>query len=848
VKRSHDEIAVRLKRNEASEWERVEIESMHEEGYGVYCLDDLESSSEIEIEYPDATILSDVWALRHQPFRWEGSELEPQDSIAGLLAYHLFFISKEDDETAVGFDMWTVNINVPRASFPGEVVVLAEYYDEGNPRDSLDNAYVEIPEYGVILKLFDRAGECQPETTEPVPTPAILTNMSLVPAGEFQMGCDPDFYIGSCRDDELPLHTVFVDDYYIDRYEVTNAEYRSCAEAGACSQPELDSSDTHEAYYSNLDFSEHPVIWVTWEDASDYCSWVGKRLPTEAEWEKAARGSCDAREFAWGIERPNCSLANIATSDSNCGTDSGRVGTRPEGGSPYGLMDMNGNVREWVNDWFQADYYGHSPVDNPTGPPVGNEKVVRGGSWNTSIDLIRNSVRGSAPLDSSMSDLGFRCALSANVPGVEPSTVSSNATITFPVSACMGGGNRLRECVTGVLPRDDGTLQVNLYWRDEENYQLWKKGTDVGNRNMYITDELGNRYDQLEVNEPDPGRRLPVMTDIHGWFIFPSFDPEAQCFVFHDDDQRMQSPPFPRTWSTTDTSRTTEKATAKDVVLTNVKTFQLDDWVWDLNWSPDGRSLAVERYLKGYEVWDVEYGQRWPPRQGRFSDWSNEGAKLAIVMLGRVDIWDGRAAEELFSIPVDGAVKVDWSPDDSLIAVCGPEESVSVWDGSTAAFVADIHGDGHSARSLAFSPDGKYVAADFADILLWNVASQAVEHRIPLANSPAWSPDGTQIAVETRNGIEVYDLNTEMYAFRFPAELTGAMGPKLIDWSSDGSFIAASTGTSISVWDAHTGEILVVQDGPGSDLYGIQFSRDSRYLAVGSKNGEILIYEIEVQQ
>ena len=195
--------------------------------------------------------------------------------------------------------------------------------------------------------------------------PADGMTMMYVPAGEFVMGSN------NGDENEKPAHTVYLDAYWIDRTEVTNAMYAMCVQAGGCQPPFQDSS-----YYNNTEYANHPVRPLNLDEAITYCKWAEVRLPTEAEWEKAARGT-DGRIYPWGNKEPSCAIANI----DGCMGGTSVVGSYPAGISPYGVLDMIGNVWEWVADWYSDTYYANSPDKNPQGPSSGQYHLVRGGSW-----------------------------------------------------------------------------------------------------------------------------------------------------------------------------------------------------------------------------------------------------------------------------------------------------------------------------------------------------------------------------------------------------------------------------------------------------------------------------------
>ena len=236
-------------------------------------------------------------------------------------------------------------------------------------------------------------------------------NMVLIPAGEFQMGSD------NGERDEKPVHTVYLDAFYMDKHEVTVAEYKQFVETtGHRPLP--------ESVMRTSPTDQHPVVQVSWHDAMAYAKWAGKRLPTEAEWEKAARGGLIAQDYPWG----DAIDANNANYNKNTKSGAHDERTTPVGAYPangYGLHDMSGNVAEWCLDTYQRKFYAEAPRDNPIAGAKNlqqaladagvnkDKRVVRGGSWSFNAKSVRVANRLAEKPSLLSSDVGFRCVREA---------------------------------------------------------------------------------------------------------------------------------------------------------------------------------------------------------------------------------------------------------------------------------------------------------------------------------------------------------------------------------------------------------------------------------------------------
>jgi formylglycine-generating enzyme required for sulfatase activity len=326
-----------------------------------------------------------AWACAEEHYM-TSLELDAKSSVAGL--------AKQRGQKA---KVWRLLdevkqiVNEPNA--PPKQVAHAE--------DTLDIAHklgLDEEQQAVYYQLQQRIPQSHKRShSKNVSGPVQDQSMALVPAGEFSMGSlrgDPD---------EQPARKVYVDAFFMDKYQTSVGKYGTFLEATAREAP---------ADWDVMNKSMHqkrPVVNVDWTDADAYCKWAGKRLPTEAEWEKAARGT-DGRTYPWGNELPTDFHANMKKEIWNNHVVLTPVGMFENGKSPYGIYDMAGNVWEWVSDWYSQDYYKVGPLKNPTGPSTGSYKVVRGGSWGSSPKDLRSSDRESRLPSFGGLGTGFRCA------------------------------------------------------------------------------------------------------------------------------------------------------------------------------------------------------------------------------------------------------------------------------------------------------------------------------------------------------------------------------------------------------------------------------------------------------
>jgi formylglycine-generating enzyme required for sulfatase activity/uncharacterized caspase-like protein len=380
-----------------------------------------EHGAEKRIEKPDTT-----W--RREPLSTEGVTSSGRTTIAGKLREMKFFVP--------GFSLRIVGGVI------GGLLILSfliwggsKLLNELPVSPSTTSAFAFNPTEAITSQSFVTPLSQSTNTHTPLPTqtsipltqtaipPASVLGIGstmisekdgmtllYVPAGDFTMGSD------NGEADEKPVHQVTLDAYWIDQTEVTNKMYASCVAAGVCVHSSYTQSNTRNYYYGAADYDNYPVIYVDWNYAKAYCEWVDRRLPTEAEWEKAARGE-NAFTYPWGNDDANRNLLNYART---AGSDTTKVGSYPSGASPYGALDMAGNVAEWVADWYDQRYYDHSPLSNPLESSNSgiDARVIRGAGWNYGISAssymsLRSSDRAFLNPVLSVNYVGFRCAMSA---------------------------------------------------------------------------------------------------------------------------------------------------------------------------------------------------------------------------------------------------------------------------------------------------------------------------------------------------------------------------------------------------------------------------------------------------
>lgn len=259
--------------------------------------------------------------------------------------------------------------------------------------------------FGLIVS--DGKNQSLLDTTVVVVVPQIYTKregMIEIPAGQFRMGSEAGLA------GETPVHTVELSTFWIDSTEVTTAQYATCVSENGCSRP----TQRPGCNFGLDERADHPINCVDYTQAASFCGWAGKRLPTEAEWEMAARGPNDERRFPWGDEDPNLFLISFPEARllnfANFTGSTAPIGQHPDGISPYGVHNMAGNVMEWVADWYDPNYYASSPAMDPTGPETGEQRVARGGHFLASREVVTVSVRNRTQPDTQDPILGFRCA------------------------------------------------------------------------------------------------------------------------------------------------------------------------------------------------------------------------------------------------------------------------------------------------------------------------------------------------------------------------------------------------------------------------------------------------------
>jgi len=538
--------------------------------------------------------------------------------------------------------------------------------------------------------------------------PGIQMKLVRVPAGEFLMGSADDDDMAEA--DELPQHSVYLDEFYIGRYEVTSAQFRAFVQATGYSE-----------WRDIWDGADHPVVSVRWEDAAAFCRWASEvsgrevRLPTEAEWEKAARGT-DGRRYPWGNEPPDASRCNFSSNVM----DTRAVGHHsPAGNSPYGCADMAGNVWEWVNDWYDAEYYGRSPSGNPPGPESGSNGVLRGGGFINDARDVRAASRFEEPRGIRFAIAGFRICVSPSLTPEPTNTAVPTSTPQPPAAAAPSGIQ---------------VTQAALY-EDAANCFAWS---------------------------PD-GKLLAIggsslkLYDVGAGEVLRQIDREsAREVAFSPDGSILATVGY-------------EAVILWDVASwSKLRTLAGSKGTESVAFSPDGATLVTGTGMT-VKVWEVATGKelRTIPGAGsvRSVAFSPDGQTVASAA-GAIKLWDVTSGAELATLSEHSnwVNSVTFSPDGKTLASGSVDQTVRLWDVASGRNTRTLTGHTGQIDNVAFSPDGRLLASGSWDLTvrLWDVASgtelAALTGHTGWIHWVAFSPDGTMLASGSQDQMRLWGV------------------------------------------------------------------------------------------
>lgn len=546
----------------------------------------------------------------------------------------------------------------------------------------------------------------------------------------------------------------YLDDFYIDQTEVSNEQYRLCVEAGECEEPEDDE------YYGDSQFNKYPVVYVSWSEAQDYCQWAGRELPTDTQWEKAAQGT-DQRIYPWG-DTFDGELLNFC--DTNCenywrdenwndgNVQLAPVGSYKGGASPYGVLDMAGNVSEWVADWYSglgeeaADYM---IIENPTGPNSGEYKIIRGGSWYHSSEDTQLTKQNYISPQHTSNSIGFRCAVSktdSSKNQAEEQTLSFttnnqymgngfiNDNVLSPNKACKIAFSSDRDGDDEIFIMDpDGSNQTQLTFNDSDDvYSGWspdgKKiafySYDGGDGEIYVMDVDGGNLTQLTDNNDDDyasdlspdGKYLAFVSDRDGddEIYKMSIDGSDLIQLTDNDDWRDDYP----AWSPSgdQIAFVSYRSDEPEIFIMDSDgsnqtqlTF-LDDYLLMFypTWSPDGKSISFSAITQVLDICsylmdsDGENQMKISSSYDTlYPEWSPDGKTITYGVF-RDKQWQVYKMDADRSNPTQfidiGAIansQIKWSPDGKYLTFSSNQ------DGDAEIFIAEA--DGSNPTQLTFN-------------------------------------------------------------------------------------------------------------------------------------------------